>query len=171
MAITPETKIGAFLDAHPDRQEALIARIPEFARLRNPVLRRTVAKLATVDQAARMAGLPTAELVRFLRELAGESPETPVGEGPAPREDEARPDWARPDRVRATLDADALLAGGEHPLAAIRRALPPLAPGEVLQLLSPFRPEPLLAQFRQEGISCWCEAEHAGRFRTWILRA
>ncbi|HJV39098.1 MAG TPA: DUF1858 domain-containing protein [Geothrix sp.] len=168
MAITPETKIGDFLAAHPDQQEALIARVPAFARLRNPVLRRTVAKLATVDHAARMAGLPTAELVRFLRELAGEAA-GPMAEGTAPVED-PRPDWARPSAVRSTLDADALMAAGEHPLARVRRALLTLAPGEAMQLLSPFRPEPLLDQFRQEGTPCWCEAEGTGRFRTWILK-
>ncbi|GLH67046.1 DUF1858 domain-containing protein [Geothrix edaphica] len=169
MAITPETKIGDFLAAHPDQQEALIARVPEFAKLRNPILRRTVAKLATVEHAARMAGLPTAELVRFLRELAGEAA-GPVAEGrPAPAED-PRPDWARSGAVRSTLDAEALMAAGEHPLARVRRALLTLAPGEAMQLLSPFRPEPLLDQFRQEGTPCWCEAEGASRFRTWILK-
>lgn len=168
MAITPETRIGDFLAAHPDQQEALIARVPEFARLRNPILRRTVAKLATVEHAAHMAGLPTAELVRFLRELAGEAA-GPVAEGTAPVED-LRPDWACSSAVRSTLDADALMAAGEHPLARVRRALLTLAPGEAMQLLSPFRPEPLLDQFRQEGTPCWCEAEGTGRFRTWILK-
>jgi uncharacterized protein (DUF2249 family) len=169
MAITPETKIGDFLAAHPDQQEALIARVPEFAKLRNPILRRTVAKLATVEHAARMAGVPTAELVRFLRELAGEAA-GPAAEGrPTPAE-EPRPEWARSSTVRSTLDAEALMAAGEHPLARVRRALLTLAPGEAMQLLSPFRPEPLLDQFRQEGTPCWCEAEGAGRFRTWILK-
>ncbi len=169
MAITPETKIGDFLAAHPDQQEALIARIPEFTKLRNPILRRTVAKLATVDHAAHMAGLPTAELVPFLRELAGEAAGPVAEESPVPAA-ESRPDWARPSAVRSTLDADALMATGEHPLARVRRALLTLAPGEALQLLSPFRPEPLLDQFRQEGTPCWCEAEGTGRFRTWILK-
>ncbi|BDU69037.1 hypothetical protein GETHOR_11380 [Geothrix oryzae] len=169
MNITPETKIGAFLEAHPELQEALIARVPEFAKLRNPILRRTVAKLATVEQAARVAGLPAAELVRFLRELTGETTATPGRADGAPVED-PRPDWAQPASVRSTLDADGLLAAGEHPLARTRRALLTLAPGEALQLLSPFRPEPLLEQFRQEGLPCWCETEGAGRFRTWILK-
>jgi uncharacterized protein (DUF2249 family) len=169
MNITPETKIGDFLEAHPDLQEALIARVPEFAKLRNPVLRRTVAKLATVDQAARIAGMPTGELVRFLRELTGEAVAAPSAGVPAPIED-PRPAWAVSGSVRTTLDADALLAAGEHPLARTRRALLTLAPGEAMQLLSPFRPEPLLDQFRQEGFPCWCEAETPGRFRTWILK-
>lgn len=169
MIITPDTKIGAFLEARPDLQEALIARIPEFARLRNPILRRTVAKLATVDQAARIAGMPAGDLVRFLRELTGEPVAVPGAEDRVPAE-APRPAWAASGSVRSTLDADVLLAAGEHPLARARRALLTLAPGEIMQLLSPFRPEPLLDQFRHEGFPCWCEAEAPGRFRTWILR-
>lgn len=169
MIITPETKIGDFLEAHPDLQEALIARIPEFAKLRNPILRRTVAKLATVDQAARIAGMLTGDLVRFLRELTGEAVAAPGAGVPAPIED-PQPAWAASGSVRTTLDADALLAAGEHPLARTRRALLTLAPGEAMQLLSPFRPEPLLDQFRKEGFPCWCETEASGRFRTWILK-
>jgi len=168
MTITPETKIGDFLEAHPELQEALIERVPQFAKLRNPILRRTVAKLATVEQAARIAGLPTAELVRFLRELTGEAGATAGGDAPAPAE-EARPSWAEGD-PRTTLDAEALLAGGEHPLASTRRALAQLVPGEALVLLSGFRPEPLLDQMKQEGMSCWCGTKEGGGFETWILK-
>jgi hypothetical protein len=169
VAITPDTRIGDFLEAHPDLQEALIARVPAFAKLRNPVLRRTVAKLATVDQAARIAGIPTAELVRFLRDLTGESGEG-VPDAPAPLP-EARPEWAWPESLQATVDAEAALAAGEHPLARVRTALRGLASGEAMQLLSAFRPEPLLAELAREGVPCWCQEEAPGCFRTWILKA
>jgi uncharacterized protein (DUF2249 family) len=72
---------------------------------------------------------------------------------------------------RITLDAEVILAGGEHPLASTRRALAQLAPGEVLNLLSAFRPEPLLAQMRQDGLPSWCEQTGEGRFATWVLKA
>jgi len=170
MNITPETKIVAFLEAHPELQEPLIARVPEFAKLRNPILRRTVGKLATVDQAARIAGIPTAELVRFLRDLVGEAGSGSEGSPALPAADEPRPGWARPGTVAITLDAQALLSAGEHPLARIRRALPQLEPGQTLLLLSDFRPEPLLDQFRKEGILCWCGQEEPGRFQTWLLK-
>lgn len=169
MPITPETKIGDFLEAHPELQEALIERVPQFAKLRNPILRRTVAKLATVEQAARIAGLPTAELVAFLRHLAGEATGCEAS-GSAPAIEEPRPTWAQ-GSPRFTLDAEAMLAGGEHPLAQTRRTLSQLDPGEALILLSAFRPEPLLDQMRQEGHSCWCEQSGENQFVTWIRRA
>lgn len=170
MNITPETRIGAFLEAHPHLQEPLIVRVPEFAKLRNPILRRTVGKLATVDQAARIAGIPTVELVRFLRDLVGENGAGPEGGPVLAAAEEPRPDWAGPATVAITLDARTLLSAGEHPLARIRRDLPQLAPGRTLLLLSDFRPEPLLDQFRKEGIRCWCHEEEPGCFRTWLLK-
>ena len=140
MNITPETKIGDFLEAHPDLQEALIARVPEFAKLRNPILRRTVAKLATVDQAARIAGIPTADLVCFLRSLVGGATE-PLEDGrSSPVSEAPRPGWAQPDTVGLALDAQSLLSAGEHPLARIRRAFPDLAPGQTLLLASDSKP-------------------------------
>ncbi len=171
MDITPETRIGAFLEAHPELQEALIARVPEFAKLRNPILRRTVAKLATVDQAARMAGIPTAELVRYLRALIGEGTEAPEDRPALPATEAPRPDWAKPGTIAITLDAETILSAGEHPLARIRQALDRLAPGQTLLLQSEFRPEPLLDQLRKEGNPCWCGLEAPGHFQTWLLKA
>lgn len=168
MPITPETKIGDFLEAHPELQEALIERVPQFAKLRNPILRRTVAKLATVEQAARIAGLPTAELVTFLRQLAGEATGCETSSS-APVTEEPRPAWAQ-GSPRFTLDAETLLAGGGHPLAKTRQTLSQLTSGETLVLRSAFRPEPLLDQMRQEGLPCWCERSEENRFVTWILK-
>lgn len=42
MEITPLTKVGALLETHPELAEALIERVPAFAKLRNPILRATV---------------------------------------------------------------------------------------------------------------------------------
>ena len=73
MIVTPETRIGPLLDAHPELEDVLIGLSPEYRRLRNPILRRTVARLATVSQAARIASLPVPQLLEALRRaLEGE---------------------------------------------------------------------------------------------------
>ncbi len=68
LPITPDTKVGALLEAYPELEEHLIACAPAFAKLRNPLLRRTVAKVATLEQAARVGGIGVRDLVRRLRE-------------------------------------------------------------------------------------------------------
>jgi hypothetical protein len=64
--ILPETKVGALLQAYPQLEDELIAIAPRFTALRNPVLRRTVARITTLAQAA-VAEIPTRELVDRLR--------------------------------------------------------------------------------------------------------
>ena len=142
LPITPETKVGALLDAYPELEETLISLAPEFAKLRNPILRRTVAKVATLEQAARVGGLSVRELVSKLRKAAGQPALDRIVEQAA---DHAAPDWLDEQRVEFTLDADSLLASGDHPLGKVRQCLAALQPGGIVCLASSFRPEPLIA--------------------------
>lgn len=72
LAITPATRIGDLLAAHPELEEVLTGMAPAFAKLRNPILRKTVAKVATVEQAARIGGMDLREMVSRLRAAAGQ---------------------------------------------------------------------------------------------------
>ena len=73
LAITPETKVGALLEAYPGIDDVLIEWVPAFEKLKNPILRKTVAKVATLQQAARIGGVSTRDMVRKLREATGQS--------------------------------------------------------------------------------------------------
>ena len=74
-AITPDMKVGALLEAYPELEEVLIELAPVFAKLRNPVLRRTVAKVTTLRQAASVGGLSLGDMIGRLRSAAGCSDE------------------------------------------------------------------------------------------------
>ena len=54
LLIGPETTVGAMIEAYPELESVLVEMAPAFAKLRNPVVRRTVAKVATLEQAARI---------------------------------------------------------------------------------------------------------------------
>jgi hypothetical protein len=169
LAINPETKVGALLEAYPELEQTLVECAPAFAKLRNPILRRTVARVATLEQAARIGGLSVRELVRRLREAAGLSvPELAGAEERAP--DESAPAWLVMERIRARFDADAMLATGEHPIGRMRRAVNALAPGEIVELRSSFRPEPLIETFRRAGCLVHSEEPAPGRHATYITR-
>lgn len=166
--IHPETKVGALLEAYPELEEVLIGLAPAFAKLRNPVLRKTVAKVATLEQAARIGGLSVRDLVRRLREAAGQQgPEVPEPESPRAEE---RPAWVDDAVVRLSLDADELLARGEHPLGRVREALERLQPGEVVELRSSFRPEPLIEAMRRGGFAVASHELGPGRHVTYFGR-
>jgi hypothetical protein len=48
LSITPSTKVAALLDRFPELEELLIGIAPPFKKLKNPMLRRGVAKVASV---------------------------------------------------------------------------------------------------------------------------
>lgn len=175
LIITPDTKIGALLDAYPHLEDVLVARVPEFKKLKNPILRKTVAKVATIAQAARIGGIDLRELVGILRREAGQTvadePGTEFVSEAQPSDASAvPPDWLDPTRVRIEIDADQMLATGVHPLGTVSRELRALAPGDILALRSSFRPTPLIETFEREGYRTHTVQEGPDRFVTHIAR-
>ena len=79
------------------------------------------------------------------------------------------PVWYDHGKVVLELDVTPLLAAGEHPLARVRKAVSACAPGEIVELRSDFRPEPLLDIFQVDGMEVWCGQE-GSLFRTCIRK-
>jgi hypothetical protein len=168
MEITALTKIGALLEAHPELEQPLIDRVPTFEKLRNPILRATVAKLATLEQAAKVGSIPLPDLLAFLRRQLGQTGVDPTAGGPSSLS-ETWPPWYRPDAVVAELDAAAMLAQGSHPLAAVKQALASRPPGAIVVVISDFEPAPLLEQLSKEGMLTAC-VKAGPVFRTCLRR-
>ncbi len=178
LAIHPHTKVGALLDAYPGIEDTLIERVPAFSKLRNPILRRTVAKIATLEQAAAVAGMPVRDLVLFLREQAGDTaiddPKAaellPVLNDPKPVA-AATPSWVSEGKESATIDADAMLATGEHPLGAIHKQMASMEAGCYLKLTSSFLPAPLFDAMRSAGVQVHWQQAGPERYETFLAPA
>ena len=149
--IGPETTVGALLEAYPELEGVLIEMAPAFAKLRNPVVRRTVAKVATLEQAAKIGGISLQAMILRLRNVTGQNgPELPVlqpGQELGP--DDAS--WLTSGRIVEEIDADAMLERGVHPIGKIREAVRALGPEDVVVLRSSFRPQPLIETLRRAG--------------------
>lgn len=170
--ITPATKVADLLDDWPELEEVLVAQAPAFKRLRNPVLRRTVARVATLEQAAGVGGVPVRELVAALRRAAGladeEGSEGGAAGACAAGEVGPPPTWLDPARAVATLDADALLDAGQVPLPAVLARARALSPGEILRIDSGFRPVPLLEALARQGRETFVREAAPGRWETFL---
>lgn len=166
--INADTKVGTLLDAHPELEAVLVRLSPEFRRLSNPILRRTVARVATVGQAARIAGLPVPEVVNALRRALGQQESCAGGEvtevGP-------EPPWAAVAVPVARLDADEILARGGTPVGELTSRLQAAAPGDAVAITAPFYPAPLIDSLRGKGHEVHArKIGETGRFEVLVRR-
>ena len=175
LEITPLTRIGELLETYPELEQVLIECAPAFEKLRNPILRRTVAKVATVQNAASIAGIDARAMVAKLRRAAGQSVDDTAASDPASTGDDASR-WARPpawidaSKVAVIIDADALLETGEVPIGRVAQAARSLGGDRVVLVTSTFRPVPLIEALEQQGFRAFLRQAGPDRFETFIGR-
>lgn len=166
--ITPDSRLGEVLERWPGLEAVLLELSPHFAALKNPVLRRTVAKLATLRQVSTVSGVALGVLVARLREAAGLAPAALDHAGTGA--EAGRPGWAAAEAVTRTHDARPAIEGGEHPMARVLADLAGLAEGEVYALVTPFVPAPLVDLARQKGFQAFSVPEGEALVRTYFRR-
>ena len=166
--ITLETKISDLLNDYEGMKDILIGINPKFKKLNNPVLRRTLAKIAGVKQAAIVGGMDPVDLLNQLRQAVGQDPidiTTPQGEVEA----EEAPEWILQE-VKQTLNANALLDAERNPLAELHKALKAINEGEVITIESDFQPEPLMDEMLKAGHDVFSREVQEGQFVTYIKK-
>ncbi len=169
--IRADDRVAAVLARDERLLEVLVAASPAFARLRDARARDTMARLVTVEQAARIAGVEAAALLERLNAaLDGAAP------APAPRTP-AAPAAALPAALAATppariveLDVRDELRAGREPLRQILDAARALPPDGVLRLRATFEPAPLYAVLGKQGLAHWTEPLGADDWRVWFYR-
>jgi hypothetical protein len=152
LIIAPKTRVAELIGAYPQLEQVLIDYVPAFEKLRNPVLRKTVARITTLQQAAAIGGVSVEELINHLRKEVGQ--DRFLGAGASAYTTE-RPDWFSEARIVAELDARGMLAAGEQPVNQVIADLNGLDPGEIYKLVAPFMPAPLVDKASSLGISHW----------------
>ncbi|MEJ5169970.1 MAG: DUF1858 domain-containing protein [Fimbriimonadales bacterium] len=149
MEVLPQTKLGELLHAHPELQDWLEELAPPFRNLQNPVLRRTVARVATLARAAQVGGLEPLVFVNLVRRRLGQ-PELSGNGASSSANCRTAPPWVK-GSPRFLVDAEELLSKGEVPLAEVVRLAKELGPGEHLAVRSGFAPAPLADALAKAG--------------------
>ncbi|TAK34211.1 MAG: DUF2249 domain-containing protein [Chloroflexota bacterium] len=155
MSVTPNMKISELLKQYPQLLDVLVAQSPEFKRLKNPLVRKVQSRLATVAQAAAMARLDPAALVRTLNLAIGEPvPETPsvqlasaAGAPPPP--------WLTTAPVAVELDVREDQRRGGQVLTSIMAAVGQVKTGQIFRLRNTFEPLPLYDALAKQGFVPW----------------
>ncbi|NOR54345.1 MAG: DUF1858 domain-containing protein, partial [Candidatus Aminicenantes bacterium] len=118
--ITPATKISALLDQFPQLEEVLMKMAPEFKKLRNPILRKTIAKVASLRQVAALGKVSLPEMINTLRTEAGiQGLFSEDVSGMTLSKD--KPSWFFESKIVANLDIRPLLESGEQPIQYVFR--------------------------------------------------
>ena len=168
-AITPDLKVSKLLSAYPELEEVLIGIAPAFKKLSNPVLRRTVARITSLRQAARVGGVSLGDMVNRLRVAAGQE-EAFVKDDKTDAPVEDRPGWVADGTVEL-FDARETIESGGHPLPQVMAAFGKLGPGQVYALVTPFLPAPMIDKVKQKGGQAWTEQMGPEHYVTYFGRA
>lgn len=150
LIISPKTKVGELLDAFPQLEDVLLELSPSFAKLKNPILRKTVARVASLQQAAIVGGLKVDELVNRLRKEVGQDLFSGEAEN-AQYLVASPPDWFDATRIAQRFDASSIINAGGSPMTEILSLSQKLQPDEILELKTPFVPAPIIDMLRDKG--------------------
>ena len=167
--IDPSVTVHELLEAYPELEDVLIGIAPPFKKLRNPFLRKTVAKVATIKHISSVGGVPLGELIAKLRDAVGQPPnnesyddEEYFGE---------QPKWFSPDKVTLSVDEAKVENKDEMTLVVILRESKKVKAGEIIELVTTFLPAPGIDALRAKGYSVWVKKEDDGIIKSYFLKS
>ena len=149
ITISPRTKVGELLDAYPHLEPVLMAMSPAFQKLKNPLLRKTVAKVATLQQVCVVGGVNIDEMIRILRKESGQNDGESGYENRIYQSAET-PQWFDDSRITGRFDATPAINSGESPMKEILHQASLLKPGEIFELQTPFTPAPIIDMLNEK---------------------
>lgn len=158
--------MGDLLKDYPQLEEKLIEVAPVFKKLKNPVLRRTVAKVTTLKQAAVVGGVSLSLLINELRKAAGMDNsefEDDIFESIKPK-----PVWVEENKIIKEYDAREDLENGNHPAAKVTKDILELKENENYLLITPFVPAPLIKIMEDKGFETFTEKVEEELIKTYV---
>ena len=166
--ITPSTKVSDLLDAYPELEETLISIAPPFKKLKNPFLRKSAAKLATLKHISSVGNIPLNELINKLREAVGQQA---VDDS---YKDEnyfsEKPDWFSTDKISVSINEEKLEDKDKMTLVAILHETKNVKKGGIIELITTFLPAPGIDILKSKGYSVWSLKEEENLIKSYFLK-
>jgi len=166
--ITPSVTVHALLEAYPELEEVLIGIAPPFKKLKNPFLRKTVAKVATIKHIASVGGVPLDKLIAQLREAVGQA------ESSESYEDQdyfgEQPEWFSPGKIALSIDEDKVEDKDKMTLVIILKEAKSVKKGEIIELVTSFLPAPGIDILKSKGYSVWTRKEGDDLIKSYFLK-
>jgi len=168
LEINPSVTVHKLLETYPDLEDVLIGMAPPFKKLKNPVLRKSVARVATLKHAASVGGIPLDKLIGQLREAVGQSKSTESYDDQDYFEEQ--PDWFSPDKVVLTVNEDRVEDKDKMTLVVILNQARKVNKGEIIELITSFLPAPGIDILKSKGYSAWTRKESDAVIKSYFLK-
>ncbi len=166
--INPSTRVNDLLDAYPELEETLIGIAPPFKKLKNPLLRKSVARVATIKHISSVGNVPLNELINKLRKAVGQT-ETNDSYG-----DENyfsnKPDWFSADKVSLSINEEELEDKDKMTLVTILQEARKVKKGEIIELTTTFLPAPGIDSMKAKGYSVWTVKKEDNLIKSYFLK-
>jgi uncharacterized protein (DUF2249 family) len=171
--------------------DVFVRHAPHFSKLKNRAMRRVMARLITVEQAARTAGIPTELLLHDLNRALGLADAPPSNPGATELYDagtarSGASATGAPSLSYATAGAGTVtrplhapvreidvredLRSGNEPFSKIMAAVAALRDGELLRLRATFEPVPLFTVLGKRGFIHESQEHGPDDWSVWFWR-
>jgi len=166
--ITPSVTVDELLKAYPELENVLIGIAPPFKKLKNPVLRRTIAKVATLKHIASVGGVPLDKLISKLRKAVGQEETSELfteqeylGE---------QPEWFSPEKVVNSINEAEIKDKDRMALSVLLKNAKTLKKGEIIELITSFLPAPGIDAMKSKGFRVWTKKESDTLLKSYFLK-
>jgi len=167
LIISPKTKVLQLIETYPYLEDVLINYVPAFKKLKNPILRKTVAKIANLQQAAVVGKVKVEDLINLLRKEVGQDTIEMANEV---NYNTKQPAWFDLSKVKSELDVREMLNTGEQPVNQVISDLNKIKTDEIYKVIAPFVPAPLIDKALSLEIEHWVKEEAEELFIVYFKR-
>jgi hypothetical protein len=166
--ITASTTVHELLVVYPELEETLISIAAPFRKLKNPLLRKSIAKIATLKHISAVGNIPLNDLVNEIRMAVGQS------ETSESYEDEKyyldQPEWFSIDKIALSVNEEELEVKDKMTVVVILQEAKQIKKGEIIELTTTFLPAPGIETMRSKGYSVWTKKEDENLIKTYFLK-
>ena len=168
MIIVPHTKVGDLLDEYPQLENTLLKLSPTFSKLKNPIIRKTIGKVATLQQVAVVGNLKIDVLINALRKEIGQEELNLGAEGF--NSSSHKPVWFEQKKITTSLNVTENINKGESPMGIILEKVKTLENGKIMELITPFVPAPIIEKIEEMGLKSWSKKESETIVKNYFIK-
>ncbi len=171
MKINENTRVSELIKYSEEAIDAIASINKLFVRLKNPILRKMLAKRVSISDAAKIGGAKVEDFYKVLKPLGFEYGKTIVNNNKKPSKKykfkDMNIDNIDPKTI-TELDVRDEIAGGKDPFEIIMDAIKVLPKGNTLKLINVFEPIPLINKLNKKGYESFVDNSQAGIVITYF---